>query len=164
MLPVSALLLLLGLGSAACFELLPEEAAPRRARFSANSPSKSRFYLTSSIWCIVFFICGVKHYFVLLSLWFLCLWWWNVIYSSRAAVLGLPLCYFYHTVGVYVLHGLDCRPELFRLLLLHCLCTFFNCFKWSKDVISGGWNTLTLRPLVEIKHSPLRLLGLMSHE
>ncbi|TKS85085.1 Stanniocalcin [Collichthys lucidus] len=39
MLPGSALLLLLGLSSAACFELLPEEAAPRRARFSANSPT-----------------------------------------------------------------------------------------------------------------------------
>ncbi|KAG7218093.1 hypothetical protein INR49_020602 [Caranx melampygus] len=35
----SALLLLLLLGCASCFELLPEEAAPRRARFSANSPA-----------------------------------------------------------------------------------------------------------------------------
>ncbi|XP_068609007.1 stanniocalcin 1, like [Brachionichthys hirsutus] len=35
----SALLLLLGLSAAACFELLPEEAAPRRARFSSNSPT-----------------------------------------------------------------------------------------------------------------------------
>uniref|UniRef100_A0AAQ5XEH8 Stanniocalcin n=1 Tax=Amphiprion ocellaris TaxID=80972 RepID=A0AAQ5XEH8_AMPOC len=39
MLRGSALLLLLALSAAAAFELLPEEAAPRRARFSANSPS-----------------------------------------------------------------------------------------------------------------------------
>ncbi|XP_060890243.1 stanniocalcin-like [Labrus mixtus] len=37
--PRSALLLLLSITSAACFELLPEEAAPRRARFSSNSPT-----------------------------------------------------------------------------------------------------------------------------
>ncbi|KAM4528398.1 stanniocalcin 1, like [Odontesthes bonariensis] len=39
MLRGSALLLLLVLCSASGFELLPEEAAPRRARFSANTPS-----------------------------------------------------------------------------------------------------------------------------
>ncbi|XP_026211659.1 stanniocalcin 1, like [Anabas testudineus] len=38
MMPGSALLLLLVLSSAACFQVLPEEPAPRRARFSANSP------------------------------------------------------------------------------------------------------------------------------
>lgn len=39
--PGSTLLLLfLGLSSTACFEVLPEEAAPRRARFSANSPGE----------------------------------------------------------------------------------------------------------------------------
>lgn len=37
----SLLLLLLLAASAAAFQLLPDEAAPRRARFSANSPSES---------------------------------------------------------------------------------------------------------------------------
>ncbi|XP_026153555.1 stanniocalcin 1, like [Mastacembelus armatus] len=37
--PGSALLLILVLGTAACFEVLPEEASPRRARFSSNSPT-----------------------------------------------------------------------------------------------------------------------------
>ncbi|XP_075996248.1 stanniocalcin 1, like [Genypterus blacodes] len=52
----SALLLLFLLGTAACFELVPEEAAPRRARFSANSPSDVARCLSGavSVGCGVF--------------------------------------------------------------------------------------------------------------
>lgn len=79
MLPGSALLLLLlGLSSTACFELLAEEAAPRRARFSANSPSK---YHTRTQWsvfrpgCFFFVYCDFNVYITIFlsSLDF----WWN---------------------------------------------------------------------------------------
>ncbi|XP_058473463.1 stanniocalcin 1, like [Solea solea] len=51
MLRASSLLLLLlsVLGSAVCFETLPEEAAPRRARFSSNSPADVARCLKSSV-------------------------------------------------------------------------------------------------------------------
>ncbi|XP_041826257.1 stanniocalcin 1, like [Melanotaenia boesemani] len=49
MLRGSALLLLLALSSTFSFELLPEEAAPRRARFSANSPSDVARCLSESV-------------------------------------------------------------------------------------------------------------------
>lgn len=58
MLPGSApLLLLLGLSTAACFELPPEGGAPRRARFSANSPSEFWFQVIKITFRILNFIC-----------------------------------------------------------------------------------------------------------